>query len=69
MTHTQGGFFGILISLQGEGTSMIRPSSQGLTDYGLGLFEENLELRQVNYITDDSGLAIFQSLPGFQACC
>jgi len=42
----------------------IRPSSQGgSTDYGLGLLEENLELSQVNYITDDSGLAIFQSLP------
>jgi len=57
----------ILTSLQGEATSVmfwIRPSSQGgLTDYGLGLLEENLELIQVNYITDDSGLAIFQSLP------
>jgi len=39
----------------------IRPSSQGgSTDYGLGLLEENFELSQVNYITDDSGLAIFQ---------
>jgi len=57
----------ILTSLQGEASSImfwIRPSSQGgLTDYGLGLLEENLELSQVNYITDDSGLAIFQSLP------
>jgi len=42
----------------------IRPSSQGsLTDYGLGLLEENLELSQVNYITDDSSLAISQRLP------
>jgi len=39
----------------------IRPSSQGgLT---LGLLEENLELSQVNCITDDSSLAIFLSLP------
>jgi len=57
----------ILTSLQGEATTImfwIRPSSQGgLTDYGLGLLEENLELSQVNYIMDDSGLAIFQSLP------
>jgi len=30
--------------------------------YCLGLLEENLELSQVNYITDDSGLVIFQSL-------
>jgi len=42
----------------------IRPSSQGgSTNYGLGLLEENLELSQVNHITDGSGLAIFQSLP------
>jgi len=42
----------------------IRPSSQGVsTNYGLILLEENLELSQVNYITDDSSLAIFQSLP------
>jgi len=57
----------ILTSLQREATSImfwIRPSSQGgLTDYGLGLLEENLELSQVNYITDESGLAMFQSLP------
>jgi len=41
-------------SMQGEATSImfwIRPSSQGgLTDYGQGLLEESLELRQVNYI-------------------
>jgi len=57
----------ILTLLEGEASSImfwIRPSSQGgSTDYGLGLLEENLELSQVNYITDDSGLAIFQSLP------
>jgi len=57
----------ILTLLQGEGTSImfwIRPSSQGgSADYGLSLLEENLELSQVNYITDDSGLAIFQILP------
>jgi len=57
----------ILTSLQGEATSImfwIRPSSQGgSTNYGLSLLEENLELSQVNYITNDSSLAIFQSLP------
>lgn len=56
----------ILTSLQGEITSLIfwiRPSTQGgLTNYGLSLLEENLELSQVNYITDDQGLSIFQSL-------
>jgi len=55
-----------LTLLQGELSIMlwIRPSSQGgSTDYGLGPLEENLGLSQVNYITDDSGLAIFQSLP------
>jgi len=29
----------------------------------LGLLEENLELSQVNYITDENSLSIFQSLP------
>jgi len=57
----------ILTSLQGEATSImfyITPSSQGgSTNYGLSLLEENLELSLVNYITDDSGLAIFHSLP------
>jgi len=57
----------IITSLQGEATIImfwIRPSSQGgSTDYGLGLLQENLELSQVNYITDESGLAILQSLP------
>jgi len=61
MTDTQ--FQTILTSLQGEATCImfwIRPSSQGgLTYYGLGLLEENLELSQVNHITD-SGLAIFE---------
>jgi len=62
MADTQ--FQAILTSLQREATSImfrIRPSSQGMfTDYGLGLLEENLELIQVNYITDDSGLAILR---------
>jgi len=56
----------ILTLLQGEASSImfwIRPSSQGGSpDYGLGLLKKNLELSQVNYITDDSGLAILQSL-------
>jgi len=55
----------ILTLLQGEASSImfwIRLISQGSsTDYSL--LEENLELSQVNYITDDSSLAIFQSLP------
>jgi len=58
MADTQ--FQTILTSLQGEATSLmfwIRPSSQGGSNhYGLGLLEENLELSQVNYITDDSYL-------------
>jgi len=65
MADTQ--FQTILTFLQGEATSImfwIRPSSQGgSTDYSEALLEENLELSQVNSITDDSGLAIFQSLP------
>jgi len=65
MADTQ--FQTILTLLQGEATSVmfwIRPSSQGgSTDYGLALLEENLEPSQVNYITDESSLAIFQSLP------
>jgi len=65
MADTQ--FQTILTLFQGEATSImlwIRPSSQGgSTNYGLSLLEENLGLIQVNYIMDDSGLAIFQSLP------
>jgi len=67
LTTADTQFQTILTLLQGEGTSFmfrIRPSSQGgLTDYDLGRVEANLELSQVNYITDDSGLSIFQSLP------
>jgi len=63
MADTQ--FQTILTSLQEEASSIMKTklSQCGYTDYSLGLLEENLELSQVNYITDDSGLAIFQSLP------